>query len=189
MLCTVLRPQLQNPSCTHNGKPYGHHDPSRPPLKLPHPPAGEPDEGGDDSDPTRQAGIHAIEMYVPRHAVKAAVLEKAHGVDGKYTQGLMMTEFCGTGDDEDPVSIALSAVSRLMYRYNVKYEGTNAPPSLPPLVRTHPPPHRPWYERTRASRAWLLLLLSNARAPAEPGCCCRSRLLHLSLHPNPQRWA
>ena len=60
--------------------------------------------------------------YVPRNAVKAATLEKAHGVDGKYTQGLMMTEFCGTGEDEDPISIGLSAVSRLMYRYNVKFE-------------------------------------------------------------------
>ena len=86
------------------------------------PAGGEPDEGGDDIDPSRQAGIHAIEAYVPRNAVKAATLEKAHGVDGKYTQGLMMTEFCGTGEDEDPVSIGLSAVSRLMYRYNVKFE-------------------------------------------------------------------
>ena len=114
--------ELQNPSCLHNGKAYGHHDPTRPPAPLPHPPAGEPDEGGDDIDPSRQAGIHAIEAYVPRNAVKAATLEKAHGVDGKYTQGLMMTEFCGTGEDEDPVSIGLSAVSRLMYRYNVKFE-------------------------------------------------------------------
>ena len=58
----------------------------------------------------------------PRTAVKASTLEKAHGVDGKYTQGLMMTEFCGTGEDEDPVSIALTSCSRLMFRYNVKFE-------------------------------------------------------------------
>jgi len=113
--------EVQHPCDIVDGKPYGHHDPSRPPLKLPHPPAGEPDEGGDEIDPSRQAGIHAIEMYVPRNAVKASVLEKAHGVDGKYTQGLMMHEFCGTGEDEDPVSIALTAVSRLMFRYNVKF--------------------------------------------------------------------
>lgn len=112
----------QNPSEEIDGKPYGHHDASRPPAKLPHPPAGEPDEGGDEIDPTRQAGLHAIEMYVPRHAVKASTLEKAHGVDGKYTRGLMMHEFCGTGEDEDPVSISLTATSRLMYRYNVKFE-------------------------------------------------------------------
>ena len=107
---------------TVDGRPYGHHDASRPPAKLPHPPAGEPNEGGDDIDPTRQAGLHAIEMYVPRHSVKAKELERAHGVDGKYTQGLMMTEFCGTGEDEDPVSIALTVVSRLMYRYNINFE-------------------------------------------------------------------
>ena len=64
--------ELQNPSCTHDGKAYGHHDPTRPPVPLPHPPAGEPDEGGDEKDPSRQAGIHAIEAYVPRNAVKAA---------------------------------------------------------------------------------------------------------------------
>jgi hypothetical protein len=114
--------ELQNPSCYHNGKPYGHHDPTRPPIKLPHPPAGEPDEGGDQIDPSRQAGLHAIEFYSPRTAVKASTLEKAHGVDGKYTAGLMMAEFCGTGEDEDPVSIALTALSRLMFRYNVKFE-------------------------------------------------------------------
>ena len=34
----------------------------------------------------------------------------------------MMHEFCGTGEDEDPVSIGLTALSRLMYRYNVKFE-------------------------------------------------------------------
>ena len=113
--------EAQNPAETLDGKPYGHHDPTRPPAQLPHPPGGEPDEGGDLVDPSRQAGIHAIEMYVPRHAVKATALEKAHGVEGKYTQGLMMTEFCGTGEDEDPVSIGLTAVSRLMYRYNVKF--------------------------------------------------------------------
>ena len=74
------------------------------------------------NDPTRQAGIHAIEMYVPRHAVAAATLERAHGVDGKYTSGLMMTEFCGTGEDEDPVSIGLTVLARLMHRHGVRFE-------------------------------------------------------------------
>ena len=112
--------EIQNPTCTFRGTEYGHHDPTRPPLKLPHPP-GEPYDVPS-ADQARSCGLHAIEVYVPRHAVKAAALEKAHGVDGKYTQGLMMTEFCGTGEDEDPVSIALTSLSRLMYRYNVKFE-------------------------------------------------------------------
>ena len=42
--------EKQNPSETVDGQPYGHHDASRPPAKLPHPPAGEPNEGGDDID-------------------------------------------------------------------------------------------------------------------------------------------
>jgi len=70
---------------------------------------------------TRRAGIHALEVYTPRHAVKATELEKAHGVDGKYTQGLMMQEFAGPGEDEDPVSLALTSVSRLLWRYRVKH--------------------------------------------------------------------
>ena len=89
---------------------------------MPHPPAGGPDEGGDEIDPTRQAGLHAIEIYSPRHTVRASELEKAHGVEGKYTQGLMMTEFSGTGEDEDPVSLGLTATARLMWQYNVKFE-------------------------------------------------------------------
>ena len=112
----------QNASCHHNGVPYGHHDPSRPPLLLPQPPDGKPQADSNKTEPSRAAGIHAIEAYVPRNAVKAATLEKAHGVDGKYTQGLMMNEFCGTGEDEDPVSIGLTCLSRLMYRYNIKFE-------------------------------------------------------------------
>lgn len=33
----------------------------------------------------------------------------------------MMSEFSGTGEDEDPVSIALTVTSRLMFEYNVKF--------------------------------------------------------------------
>lgn len=72
--------------------------------------------------PMRDAGIHALEVYTPRHAVKATALEKAHGVDGKYTTGLMMQEFAGPGEDEDPVSFALTAVARLMWRYRIKHK-------------------------------------------------------------------
>mmetsp|Transcript_18053 Transcript_18053/g.54025 ORF Transcript_18053/g.54025 Transcript_18053/m.54025 type:complete len:552 (+) Transcript_18053:102-1757(+) len=91
----------------------------RPFKKLPHPPQ-------DPHDPskalaTRKAGIHALEVYTPRHAVKATALEKAHGVDGKYTQGLMMQEFAGPGEDEDPVSMAATACSRLLWRYRIKH--------------------------------------------------------------------
>lgn len=89
----------------------------RPFKKLPHPPK---DENGVEI-PTRNAGIHALEVHTPRHACKASDLEKAHGVDGKYVIGLMMSEFAGPGEDEDPVSFALTAVSRLLWRYRVKH--------------------------------------------------------------------
>ena len=34
----------------------------------------------------------------------------------------MMTEFCGTGEDEDPVSIGLTVLARLMHRHGVRFE-------------------------------------------------------------------
>ena len=41
----------------------------------------------------RHPGIHAIEIYVPRHCVQAQALEAEHGVPGKYTEGLMMEQW------------------------------------------------------------------------------------------------
>jgi 3-hydroxy-3-methylglutaryl CoA synthase len=32
-------------------------------------------------------GIHALEVYTPRHAAYAKQLEEEHGVPGKYTNG------------------------------------------------------------------------------------------------------
>ena len=74
------------------------------------------------TQPTLGAGIHAMEMYVPRHAVRAADLEALHNQDGKYTTGLHMHEFSTTGEDEDAVSMALTVVSRLMQRHQVPWE-------------------------------------------------------------------
>ena len=52
-----------------------------------------------------------------RHAVDAAELEKAHDVPGKYTEGLMMREWSACDEDEDVVTMALTAVRRLVERY------------------------------------------------------------------------
>ena len=69
---------------------------------------------------TRQSvGIHALEMYTPRHAVHAQELEEYHGTPGKYTRGLLMDAYAGCGSDEDPVSLAHTAVRRLMARFGV----------------------------------------------------------------------
>ena len=63
---------------------------------------------------SRNAGIHALEVYVPRHCASAAELEVAHNVTGKYTVGLMMREWAACDEDEDVVSMALTAVRRLL---------------------------------------------------------------------------
>ena len=67
-----------------------------------------------DASAERRAGIHALEIYTPRHAVDAAELEKAHDVPGKYTEGLMMREWSACDEDEDVVTMALTAVRRLV---------------------------------------------------------------------------
>ena len=71
---------------------------------------------------SRHAGLHALEVYVPRHAVSAAELETAHGVPGKYTVGLRMAEWAACDEDEDVVSMALTAVRRLVEAQGLRYE-------------------------------------------------------------------
>ena len=57
-----------------------------------------------------------------RHAVDAAELEAAHGEPGKYTEGLMMREWSACDEDEDVVTMALTAVRRLIERCGVRWE-------------------------------------------------------------------
>ena len=71
---------------------------------------------------SRHVGIHALEVYVPRHCASAAELEAAHGVPGKYTDGLMMREWSACDEDEDVVSMALTAVRRLVEAHGLRYE-------------------------------------------------------------------
>ena len=61
-------------------------------------------------------------LSVHRHAVDAAELEAAHGVPGKYTEGLMMREWSACDEDEDVVTMALTAVRRLVERCGVRWE-------------------------------------------------------------------
>ena len=71
--------------------------------------------------PSRHAGIHVLEVYVPRHCTSAADLERAHKVEGKYTVGLMMREWAACDEDEDVVSMALTVVRRLIERHSVRH--------------------------------------------------------------------
>ena len=66
-------------------------------------------------------GIHAIEVYTPRHVVRSVDLESAHGVAGKYTRGMGMIENCACDEDEDAVSMALTVVRRLVEARGIAY--------------------------------------------------------------------
>ena len=64
-------------------------------------------------------GIHALEVYTPRHCVSADALEEARGCPGKYTSGLMMEQYSVCDDNEDAASMALTAVQSLMRRFGL----------------------------------------------------------------------
>ncbi|KAH7048408.1 hydroxymethylglutaryl-coenzyme A synthase C terminal-domain-containing protein [Macrophomina phaseolina] len=65
-------------------------------------------------------GIKAIELYFPAQCVDQAELEKYDGVaQGKYTIGLGQTRMSFCDDREDIYSLALTAVSSLLKKYDI----------------------------------------------------------------------
>ena len=68
---------------------------------------------------TRAAGILAMEMYVPRYGVAAQELEAHDSVEGKYTSAFDMRYFAAAGDDEDAISMAITAAHRLLRKAGV----------------------------------------------------------------------
>lgn len=67
-------------------------------------------------------GIIAMELYFPDHMVLQSDMERHHNCAGKYTVGLGQEAITFCGNDEDPVSMALTAVQRLMERYGVDWK-------------------------------------------------------------------
>ena len=59
-------------------------------------------------------GIHALEVCLPSLYCTAEALEQYHGVDGKYTRGLLMESFSCPAPNEDVVSMCLSSLDRLL---------------------------------------------------------------------------
>ena len=70
----------------------------------------------------RYPGIHAIEVYVPRHCVQADALEVEHDCKGKYTDGLQMRQWGACDEDEDIASMARTAVRRLVEKQGLAWE-------------------------------------------------------------------
>ena len=63
-----------------------------------------------------EVGIMAFEYYCPDLCVRAADIEAFHGVSGQYTTGRGQENVTFCSDDEDAVSMAMSAFHRLMER-------------------------------------------------------------------------
>ncbi|KAJ2974919.1 hypothetical protein NQ176_g5808 [Zarea fungicola] len=65
-------------------------------------------------------GIKAIEIYFPSQYVEQSELESFDGVAaGKYTIGLGQTKMSFCDDREDIYSMALTATSNLIKKYNI----------------------------------------------------------------------
>jgi hydroxymethylglutaryl-CoA synthase len=67
-------------------------------------------------------GIHALDIYFPKSYIKQSELEKFNNVSaGKYTIGLGQEGLAYVNDREDFYSIALTAVSQFMKKYDISY--------------------------------------------------------------------
>ena len=70
--------------------------------------------------PYRHAGVHALDVYAPRHCVSAAALNAAEGKPPG--EQLLHERYSACGEDEDTVSMALTVIQRLMRRWGVRSE-------------------------------------------------------------------
>ena len=64
----------------------------------------------------------AAEVYAPRHRTSASAEEVADGCASKRTRGLLLESHGACGEDEDAVSMALTAVLWLLRRCRVRAE-------------------------------------------------------------------
>ncbi|SPO04319.1 probable hydroxymethylglutaryl-CoA synthase [Cephalotrichum gorgonifer] len=68
----------------------------------------------------KNVGIKAMEIYFPNQCLDQALFEKHQGVSaGKYTIGLGLKQMNFCTDREDVCSLALTAVSSLLKKYNI----------------------------------------------------------------------
>lgn len=70
-----------------------------------------------------EVGILALETYFPHNCVKQSDLEKFDKVgEGKYTKGLEQERMAFVDDQEDIYSLAQTAVTNLMEKYNIPWD-------------------------------------------------------------------
>jgi hydroxymethylglutaryl-CoA synthase len=68
-------------------------------------------------------GIVGMSVYFPKRAVSQALLETFDGVSpGKYTVGLGQANMALVHDNEDVVSLCLTALQRLVERYSISFQ-------------------------------------------------------------------
>ncbi|EGB07659.1 hypothetical protein AURANDRAFT_5451, partial [Aureococcus anophagefferens] len=69
-----------------------------------------------------EAGIVALDYHAPSLCVRATDVEHFHGSPGRYTVGRGQELVTFASDDEDAVSMALSALCRLLARSELAFE-------------------------------------------------------------------
>ena len=69
-----------------------------------------------------EAGIVALDYHAPSLCVRATDVERFHGSPGRYTVGRGQELVTFASDDEDAVSMALSALCRLLARSELAFE-------------------------------------------------------------------
>jgi hydroxymethylglutaryl-CoA synthase len=69
-----------------------------------------------------EVGILAMDYYCPDLCVRAADIEDYHGCKGQYTKGRGQDNVTFCSDDEDAVSMAMTALSRLMQRCGLEFD-------------------------------------------------------------------
>ncbi|GAB2576254.1 hypothetical protein GCM10027066_19050 [Dyella jejuensis] len=89
-------------------------------------------------------GIIAMELYFPNHMVMQADMEDYQHCEGKYTIGLGQEAITFCGGEEDTVSMAMTAVQRLMDRYGIDWSsigrlevGTESPVDRSKSIKTY----------------------------------------------------
>ncbi|KAK8795664.1 hypothetical protein WA158_000321 [Blastocystis sp. Blastoise] len=92
----------------------------------------------------QNVGILAMDCYIPPYTVKQSEYEVYKQCEGKYTKGLGQERIAFCGDNEDAVSMAMTCLTRMMKKYNIRYQdigrlevGTESMPDRSKSIKTY----------------------------------------------------